>query len=162
SSTRDDRIRSGSVPRLTGCAVLMVLPTEERERGVRSLAFAAPRPGPVRRLYKIANRMTIRPPRPPPPRPSRRSDTGTQGRSDHPALWPCVPASGGVDAAGTAVVESGRAVQNGERSGVGEPGERPRLAIIGGGGAMGRLLARSLRDAVRELYLVDFFGTGPR
>jgi prephenate dehydrogenase len=39
---------------------------------------------------------------------------------------------------------------------------RPRVAIVGGGGAMGRLLARLFRPATRELYLVDYFGSGIR
>jgi prephenate dehydrogenase len=39
---------------------------------------------------------------------------------------------------------------------------RPRVAIVGGGGAMGRLFARLLGGAARELYLFDYFGTGPR
>jgi len=39
---------------------------------------------------------------------------------------------------------------------------RPRLAIIGGGGAMGRLFARILSTATEELFLLDFFGTGSR
>ncbi len=37
------------------------------------------------------------------------------------------------------------------------PVERPHLAIIGGGGAMGRLFARLLTPAVSELYVFDFF-----
>ena len=37
----------------------------------------------------------------------------------------------------------------------------PRVAIVGGGGAMGRLFATLLQPAVRELYLFDLFGTGP-
>jgi prephenate dehydrogenase len=45
---------------------------------------------------------------------------------------------------------------------VGRAGIRPRLAIVGGGGAMGRLFARLLGGAARELYLFDFFGSGPR
>lgn len=39
---------------------------------------------------------------------------------------------------------------------------RPRVAIIGGGGAMGRLFARLLAPSAREMYLVDLFGSGPR
>jgi hypothetical protein len=37
---------------------------------------------------------------------------------------------------------------------------RPRMAIIGGGGAMGRLFARLFCEAVQELYLFDYFATG--
>lgn len=39
------------------------------------------------------------------------------------------------------------------------PSARPRLAIIGGGGAMGRFFARLLCGSVQELYLFDFFDT---
>ncbi len=39
---------------------------------------------------------------------------------------------------------------------------RPRLAIIGGGGAMGRLFARLFVGRVREMVLFDYFGSGPR
>ncbi|HEX5417493.1 MAG TPA: prephenate dehydrogenase/arogenate dehydrogenase family protein [Chloroflexota bacterium] len=39
---------------------------------------------------------------------------------------------------------------------------RPRVAIIGGGGAMGRLFARLFAPAVGEVYLLDFFGRGSR
>lgn len=40
---------------------------------------------------------------------------------------------------------------------------RPRVAVIGGGGAMGRLFARLFLGAASELYLFDFFDapTGP-
>ncbi|MGH2460285.1 MAG: hypothetical protein ACRDIY_15620, partial [Chloroflexota bacterium] len=34
---------------------------------------------------------------------------------------------------------------------------RPRLAVIGGGGSMGRLFARLLCQWAREVYLFDFF-----
>lgn len=39
---------------------------------------------------------------------------------------------------------------------------RPRLAIVGGGGAMGRTFARHLAPEARELYLLDYFGVGDR
>ncbi len=37
------------------------------------------------------------------------------------------------------------------------PSTRPRMAIIGGGGAMGRLFARLFCTVTRELYLFDYF-----
>ncbi len=39
---------------------------------------------------------------------------------------------------------------------------RPRLAIVGGGGAMGRLFAQLFCDSAREIYLLDYFGHGNR
>ncbi len=42
------------------------------------------------------------------------------------------------------------------------PAARPRLAIVGGGGAMGRCFARLLSGAAREVYLLDFFAADTR
>jgi len=41
------------------------------------------------------------------------------------------------------------------------PSARPRIAIVGGGGAMGRLFARLLHGAAREIYLFDFWDATP-
>src|SRR5436305_1040591 len=35
---------------------------------------------------------------------------------------------------------------------------RPRIAIVGGGGAMGRLFAQLLVGAAQEIDLIDYFG----
>lgn len=39
---------------------------------------------------------------------------------------------------------------------------RPRVVVVGGGGTMGRLFARSLAPAAREIDLLDYFGAGNR
>jgi prephenate dehydrogenase len=41
-------------------------------------------------------------------------------------------------------------------------GSRPTIAIVGGGGAMGRLFAQLFCGVAREIQLFDFFGTTPR
>src|SRR5437667_6961465 len=39
---------------------------------------------------------------------------------------------------------------------------RPTIAIVGGGGAMGRLFAQLFCGVAREIQLYDFFGATPR